>query len=273
MGYAELLRRYIEDSGKTLEEISDQCKEMGVSVHPTYISKLRLGSRSVPSDNISKALAIATGGDPDKLIWSGIVVRSSPFFQDILLEADENVIGKAIRIAERHPGFFNSYDPAHHSKLAEDDPLIKDFWQELGRAIRETNPPSSEVEEKMTYLPIAGKIACGNGQLAYQDIEGHEPTPKDWLNGGEYFYLRAKGDSMTGARIQDGDLLLIRKQPSVEEGEIAAVMINDEAKLKRVFYRNNTLILQSENPKYPPEVFTEGDITIIGKLKKVIMNL
>jgi len=124
-------------------------------------------------------------------------------------------------------------------------------------------------------LPIVGTISCGNGVVAYDDIEGHEEVPKSWLNGGEYFFLRAKGDSMINARIMDGDLLLIRRQDDVENGEIAAVLIDDEAVLKRVYKTGDNVILQSENPKYQPIILAKGDmgnIRIIGKLKKVVLN-
>lgn len=116
-------------------------------------------------------------------------------------------------------------------------------------------------------IPIVGKVSCGNGNLAFEEIEGYEPTPAEWLQGGEYFYLRAKGDSMTGVRIFEGDLLLIRKQPEVEHGEIAAVLIGDEAVLKRVLIAGDTIILHSENPKYGPIVCPPGEAKIIGKLK------
>lgn len=124
-------------------------------------------------------------------------------------------------------------------------------------------------------LPIVGTISCGNGVIAYEDIEGYEEVPRSWLNGGEYFFLRAKGDSMINARIMDGDLLLIRRQDDVENGDIAAVLIDGEAVLKRVYKNNGTIILQSENPKYQPIIITKGDmknIRIIGKLKKVVLN-
>jgi repressor LexA len=121
-------------------------------------------------------------------------------------------------------------------------------------------------------LPIVGKISCGNGSFAFEEIEGYEQTLRDWVSGGEYFYLRAKGDSMTGARVFEGDLLLIRKQDDVENGEIAAVVIGDEAVLKRVFKSNGTLILQSENSKYPPIICQPSDVYIIGKLKNIIVK-
>lgn len=125
----------------------------------------------------------------------------------------------------------------------------------------------------LIMLPIVGRISCGNGALAYEEIEGYEPTPKEWLNGGEYFYLRAKGDSMTGARIHEGDLLLIRKQPDVDDGDIAAVLIGEEAVLKRVYRSNDQLILQSENPNYPPIIAPPAEARIIGKLKKIVINM
>ena len=127
---------------------------------------------------------------------------------------------------------------------------------------------------EMINLPIVGKISCGNGSLAYEDIENYEPTPKKWLNGGEYFYLRVRGDSMVNARINDGDLVLIRRQEEVEDGQIAAVLINDEAFLKRVFYRNGTLVLQSENCNYAPIVCDpkKDSCRIIGRLKRVVIN-
>lgn len=143
---------------------------------------------------------------------------------------------------------------------------------DIDPTFRGTSPLNYEPVTNLVKLPLVGKISCGNGIIAFEEIEGYESTPKDWLNGGEYFYLRAKGDSMTGARIYDGDLLLIRKQPEVEDGEIAAVIINDEAVLKRVYKRNGTLILQSENQKYPP-IIASGQVQIIGKLKKIVINL
>ncbi len=137
--------------------------------------------------------------------------------------------------------------------------------------------PIKEQEKigNLIQLPIVGKICCGNGSFAYEEIEGYESTPESWLNGGEYFYLRAKGDSMKNARIQEGDLLLIRRQSDVEDGEIAVIQINDEAILRKVYKRDGMLLLQSENPDYPPIICDgkEGSkIKILGKLKKIVIT-
>lgn len=144
--------------------------------------------------------------------------------------------------------------------------LLENAYEFLGLNVDDIN---------MVNLPIVGKISCGNGVVAYEEIESYEPTPADWLNGGEYFYYRAKGDSMINARIHDGDLVLIRKQPDVDDGEIAAVLIDEDLYLKRVYKRNDSIILQSENPLYPPIIHGRNDCNqcaIIGKLKKIIIN-
>lgn len=150
---------------------------------------------------------------------------------------------------------------------------VANFFNVPNSVLFEEPGVSHTIYEEMIHLPIVGKISCGDGVFAFEDIEGHEPTPKEWLNGGEYFYLRAKGDSMNGARIHNDDLLLIRMQPEVEEGEIAAVLIEEEAMLKRVYHRGDNVILQSENPAFPPIICAIGDVKIIGKLKKIVINL
>ncbi|GIO63533.1 LexA family protein [Paenibacillus cineris] len=116
-------------------------------------------------------------------------------------------------------------------------------------------------------VPLVGKVCCGNGALAYQDIEEYIPVSKEFVKGGEHFFLKAKGDSMNGARIEDGDMLLIRKEAEVENGEIAAVLIDDEAVLKKVYIRDGQVMLQSANPSYDPIFLKPEELKIIGKLK------
>lgn len=116
-------------------------------------------------------------------------------------------------------------------------------------------------------LPVLGEIACGKPIFA-SETRG-EYIPADGSLGAD-FCLRAHGDSMVGARIYDGDIVFIRAQDTVENGEIAAVIINDEATLKRVYFyrREKKLILSPENPKYAPLVYIGKelrDIRILGK--------
>ena len=97
-------------------------------------------------------------------------------------------------------------------------------------------------------IPVIGDIACGEPILAEQNIEGYADLPEGVHAD---FALRCKGDSMTPTFL-NGDLVLIRRQPEVENGQIAAVSINGEATLKHVYVRNSGLMLVADNPSYDP---------------------
>jgi repressor LexA len=118
-------------------------------------------------------------------------------------------------------------------------------------------------------LPILGEIACGDPIYASEEHESYA-CADNALDAD--FCLRAHGDSMIGARILDGDIVFIRSQSSVDNGEIAAVIINDEATLKRVYYYPNEekLILSPENPKYAPLVYIRDELNGIKILGKAV---
>lgn len=128
------------------------------------------------------------------------------------------------------------------------------------------NPKNIIPMPRMNQIPLLGTIACGEPTLAEENIEEHVDIPEHIHAD---FALRCKGDSMIGARIHDGDVVYIRQQPAVDNGQIAAVLIEDEATLKRVYVSPNTLILQPENSKYEPMVYS-GDrlenVRILGKV-------
>lgn len=120
---------------------------------------------------------------------------------------------------------------------------------------------------EMKKIPVVGQIACGEPILAVENIESYVNMPKD-VKG--TFALRCKGDSMINARIFDGDIVFIRQQPDVENGEIAAVLLlnENEATLKRVYKYQNRIELRPENPTYPALNFegeTLNNIRILGK--------
>lgn len=118
---------------------------------------------------------------------------------------------------------------------------------------------------KMAKIPLLGNIACGDPITAEENLDGFVSAPEEISAD---FALRCKGDSMIGARILDGDIVLIRQQPDVEDGEIAAVLIDNEATLKRVHKKTGCLILNPANPAYEPIIITGeelADVRIIGK--------
>lgn len=120
---------------------------------------------------------------------------------------------------------------------------------------------------KQKKLPILGSIACGEPILAVENVEGYASIDEDI---DAQFCLRCQGDSMIDARIYDGDIVYIRQQPDVDNGEIAAVLIGDEATLKRVYKKKNTIILQPANKAYEPMVYTGSELDEIRILGKAV---
>lgn len=117
---------------------------------------------------------------------------------------------------------------------------------------------------QMDRVPRVGRIACGEPILAEENIEGYDRVPHKW---NADFTLICKGDSMA-PKIKDGDIVAIRSQPDVENGEIAAVLIETEATLKRVFLFKDHIELRAENPSFPSIVLIGEDmnqVTIEGK--------
>jgi repressor LexA len=124
-------------------------------------------------------------------------------------------------------------------------------------------PKKNEIKR----IPILGTIAAGLPILAEENIEDYFYIDKSIKAD---FALRIKGDSMLGAGIFPNDIVFIKKQETLENGEIGAVLIEDEATLKK-FYRNNgTVVLQPENDKYQPIILTNGNVKILGKLVAVL---
>lgn len=122
---------------------------------------------------------------------------------------------------------------------------------------------------KLKRFPLLGEIACGEPIYAEEDHESYVSADADIRAD---FCLKAKGDSMINADIHDGDVVFIRSQSMVENGEIAAVIIEDEATLKRVYYdrESNRLQLIAENPKYAPLVYMGKELDYIRILGKAV---
>lgn len=141
----------------------------------------------------------------------------------------------------------------------------------LGIPDAEKERPSTSLADNilplpnMRKVPLLGTIACGTPILAAENLDGYVKMPE---NVHADFCLRCKGDSMIGARIMDGDLVFIHQQPDVDNGAIAAVIVEDEATLKRIYKSTGKIILQPENPRYEPFVFVGEELSqirIIGK--------
>lgn len=153
----------------------------------------------------------------------------------------------------------------HRNNLLEDGGMENSFDE------------SSELEYVGLYnptkrIPILGRIAAGMPMYAAENIEGYVSV--DLPSGHEYFGLRVNGDSMNSAKINDGDVLIVRRQSDVDDGSIAAVLVNNsEATVKRIYRSKDrvTLMPQSTNPVHLPQIYdSKTEIIILGKVLQAL---
>lgn len=166
---------------------------------------------------------------------------------------------------------FGSYNAVRsHLSLIEKKGYIR-LNSGKARGIQLVQPPA--IRPWQNTIPLLGSIAAGVPIWAEQNFEDNLPIAPVMFGGGELFALRVVGDSMTGAGIRNGDIAIIRRQNSVDNGEIAAVLIDREATLKRVYLSSDSLMLKTENPafknlKYPRN---SGDfILILGRYQGIV---
>ena len=153
------------------------------------------------------------------------------------------------------------------AKALDTTPAYLMGWEENESATDILSIPGIMPMPKLKKVPRLGAIACGEPIMAEENFEGYDNIP-DFIDCD--FSLTCKGDSMINARIYDGDLVFIKLQPQVENGEIAAVMVDGETTLKRVYLENNQLILQPENSAYRPFVYVNEQINNVRILGKAV---
>jgi len=129
-------------------------------------------------------------------------------------------------------------------------------------------------EDSFVKLPIYGTVKAGWNGLAFDDPAGETATESKYINGqAVHFWLKVKGDSMTGDGIMDGDLVLIRVQQEAENGSLAVAIVNgEEGTIKRIYHNDGTVILQASNPAYAPRILSGKDLDdfwIVGIVKQV----
>jgi repressor LexA len=122
-----------------------------------------------------------------------------------------------------------------------------------------------------TYVPLVGRIAAGGPVLAEQAVEDVFPLPRELVGEGTLFMLKVAGDSMVEAAICDGDWVVVRQQPTAENGEIVAAMIDGEATVKTYKRRDGHVWLLPHNPAYEP--IPGDDATILGRVVTVLRRV
>jgi len=122
-----------------------------------------------------------------------------------------------------------------------------------------------------TWVPLVGRVAAGGLSLAVEMAEGYVPVrPR---GGAELFALRVRGESMVGAAILDGDVVVVRRQATAESGEIVVARVGDEATVKRLRLVDGRVELHPENPAFAPIVAAPGAVEILGKVVEVHRHL
>lgn len=141
------------------------------------------------------------------------------------------------------------------------------------RSIRLVRPDPLPAISPTVLVPLLGKIAAGSPTFALEDREAILPLPKSLFGAAALFALRVQGDSMVNAGIFDQDIAILRAQPDFANGDIAAVVIDEEATLKRVFRIKAALRLHAENEVYPDRIIPAGSNcrvagVLVGTIRK-----
>ena len=203
---------------------------------------------------------------------------------EFLLKAICDVYGKSIHQFLSDNDMYDEYIPEIFEgdvdryeafKKARDEDGMREAW--VGDPAVDAQPsantdlssiPSIEPYNP-TMVPIVGTIAAGTPILAEENIEGYAPLQDRHAD----FALTIKGDSMIGDNIHPGDIVFIKQQPTIEIGEIAAVLIDGEATLKHFYRDGDAVTLVSSNTKYKPMIYHKGDCDDIRILGKAIAYL
>ncbi len=130
------------------------------------------------------------------------------------------------------------------------------------RALELTGDPHRAGD--VSVVPVLGRVAAGQPILASENRDFNLPLPSSYFGDGEFFMLRVRGDSMIEAGIYEGDLVVVRHQPTANNGDIVVAMIGDEATVKRFFKENSHVRLQPENQSLKPII--TRDVSILGKV-------
>lgn len=282
MNYAELLKSYINDSRYTLDELSEMLSKKSISATKQYISKLQNSKTPPASEELNRALAEITGGDPDKLIMAAYIEKAPQQIKDLFERLDDvnEFLDKFIGDIPFHS---EGDQPVYFSdllKIVGPKDKIFIFEQAAKKLLGQKSQVDSEIDLPsnaepynstiMRRVPLLGQIRAGEPVDRIECYEGYTLVDPELLRESEGFALRVKGDSMSGDNILDGYIVIVRSQQEVLPHDIAVVAINrDEATLKRVKIVGDMAMLTPSNPTYEPLLIPAKDIHVIGKVVEI----
>ncbi len=149
----------------------------------------------------------------------------------------------------------------HLEGLVEEGRLVKDPWKARGyRLPGKEGPPT-------VLVPLLGRVPAGPLDEAIEDLEGYVPVQS--RASAELFGLKVKGESMTGAGILPGYVVVVRRQARADPGDVVVALVGDEATVKRLRQRRGRVELHSENPRFEPIVPDPKELKLLGKVVEV----
>jgi repressor LexA len=231
------------------------------------------------SDAGTSGVAELPDGPPDA---TGLTPRQQRVLTVIRDSIERRGYPPSMREIGERVGLTSSSSVAHQLRALEEKGFLKRD-PNRPRALSVFTPGEARVEGGVdetgvgdampapTYVPVVGRIAAGGPILAEERVEEIMPLPKSLVGDGTLFLLEVSGDSMVDAAICNGDYVVIRQQPSAENGEIVAAMIDGEATVKTLQRRDGQVWLLPHNVAYDPIDGT--DATILGKVTAVLRRV
>jgi repressor LexA len=172
---------------------------------------------------------------------------------------------------------------AHHLKMAGphsakrflDMLEQKGYIRRIAKSSRAIEIVDNSSPSFVKQVPLLGRVRAGLPLLAIENVEGTLSLDHALARWDDLFLLRVVGDSMIEAHILDGDLALVKSQPTAENGEIVVALVNDEATIKRFFSRGKTIRLEPANPSMRPLIIAAGEaeVTIVGKVVGLVRTI
>jgi len=159
----------------------------------------------------------------------------------------------------------------HLTRLEKKGLLHRDAMKPRAMGLGTDTSICNELTSSVSRIPVIGHVAAGCPILAEENTEMVLPLPSDIVGDGELFILRVRGDSMVNAGILSNDYIVVRRQPTANNGEIVVAMIDDEATVKRFFKEEGHFRLQPDNDYMEPIIVSE--VTILGRVVSLLRKI
>ena len=163
----------------------------------------------------------------------------------------------------------------HSAKRFLDMLEHKGYIRRVAKSSRAIEIIDAPFPHPVRLVPIVGRVRAGTPLLALENIEGKLALDRSLARWKDVFLLRITGESMIEAHIKDGDLALVKSQPTALNGEIVVVLLNDEATIKRFFKEQDIIRLEPANSSMKPIIIKEGEaeVSIVGKVVAILRNI